>query len=738
MDSRSRSHRAIAGGLRNLLFHALGPCAGLRAGFASRTDMLARPQGARKIAALSVSQAGLDFISEQVPALVPKDIYPGPISKDVSCMTATQRNTHVGLEILDFAITIPQEGSLRIYLDVSANGNGELFVDDPYACFGEMTCQDELYINDARATIDFDIMIDGGKPKAVFKSVDLQLSPDDIDLNFSGCAAGDIASWMIDFAKKYVTDMLLDKAEEMAVDTLGPKVEEMLGGIGAFQGEIQATQFSAAVQDLFVKQEGIDIGVDVGLTSPYEPAECVRDYDEGPPQDLAGDLPDLAQVGSHLGLALNFGLVNGALYQVWRQGLTCIDGGTLAALGIELPTEKIMQLLPGFPPGTTLDMEMKLSKPPRLASADGNDDVDTLDMTAVIEGVEVKLIAHLPDGSDKTIEVGMDARATMALGIDPASNAMVATPTGMEITRMDIDQVYAAETGVDSARLMQVLHEQMLPKLLAKLGAMPVTGPVFSKGEYAVILRGIGNNEAFLSLNADLFHIPADDVGRPETSIIEYPSGPVSVANSQVRVSGVDGMIPTELLRYNVAVDGQAKPITYVRSFPVGVAGKSGTYEVTVAAVDLNGNVDDTPASVQVTVDGISPVVYLEGERFRDMDGGSTQLSWTMSDDMTDAAVLSARVELYEVKDETDLLSREHVRTIELGPGATAASVEIEDGAMYQAEVHVTDAVGNESIATVLLDSKNGCGCRATDGSSGASTLLLCLGVFLVLRRRRR
>jgi len=685
-----------------------------------------------------VSQSGLDFISEQVPALVPKDLYPAPMSKDIACMTATQRNTHVALQVHDFSITIPQEGSLRLYLDVSADGNGELYVDDAYACFGSMTCQNELMVHDARATIDFDIMIDGGKPKAALKNVDLQISEDDIDLNFSDCAADDIVNWGVDFAKEYLTDMLLDKVEEMAKDKLGPKLEEMLGGIGAFEGEIQATQFSAALQDLFVKQDGIDIGVDVGLDSMYEPAECVRDFDEGAPQDLAGDVPDLSQVASHLGLALNFGLVNGALYQVWRQGLTCIDGDSLAALGINLPTDHVMQLLPGFPPGTTLDMEMRLSKPPRLASAEGNDDVDTLDMSAVIEGVEVKLIGHLPDGSDKTIEVGMDARATMALGIDPETNAMVATPTGMEITRMDIDQVYAAETGVDSARLMQVVDEQMLPKLLGKLGAMPVTGPVFSKGEYAVILRGIGNNEAFLTLNADLFHIPADDIGAPETSIIDYPTGPVSVANSQVRVSGVDGMIPTELLRYNISVNDQPRPITYVRKFPVGVAGESGTYLVKVSAVDLSANADETPASVEVTVDGIEPVVYLEGDRYRDMDGGSTELTWTMSDDMTDAALLGARVELYEVKDETDLLSREHVRTIELGPGATAATVEIEDGAMYQAEVHVTDGVGNESIATVLLDSKNGCGCRATDGASGTGTLVLCLGVLLILRRRRR
>ena len=141
---------------------------------------------------------------------------------------------------------------------------------------------------------------------------------------------------------------------------------------------------------------------------------------------------------------------------------------------------------------------------------------------------------------------------------------------------------------------------------------------------------------------------------------------------------------------------------------------------------------------MQITVDGIAPVVYLEGERIRKMDGGSTELSWTMSDDMTEAALLGSRIELFEVKDETDLLSREHVETIELGPGVTSATVEIADGAMYQAEVHVIDAVGNESIATVLLDSENGCGCAAGGGSTGLTTLVVGLGLLLVLRRRRR
>ena len=167
---------------RFLSFHAVTPCTGRARGLHSAAHMVRRTALPFAFAAAAtliggsayghqlrgyVSQAGLDFISEQVPALVPKDIYPDPISKDIACMTATQRNTHVALEVHDFAITIPQEGRLRLYLNISADGDGELNVDDAYACFGEMTCQDQITSTTPAATIDFDIMIDGGKPKAV-------------------------------------------------------------------------------------------------------------------------------------------------------------------------------------------------------------------------------------------------------------------------------------------------------------------------------------------------------------------------------------------------------------------------------------------------------------------------------------------------------------------------------------------------------------------------------------------
>src|SRR5690606_3393095 len=405
-----------------------------------------------------------------------------------------------------------------------------------------------------------------------------------------------------------------------------------------------------------------------------------------------------------------------------RRGLTCLTGNHLEALGVHLDQQHIMQILPGFPPGTTLGLEMTMTAPPRIAAASG----DGAAVLLAIEGLQVVLIGELPDGSEKRVEIGVDAQATAVVGIDTTSNALVATPTSVDIQRMEMDQVYAAETGFDVTRVRDLMESHMVPEMLEKMGTLPLTGPVFSAAGYAVILRSLGNNDAYLSVNADLFKIPEDDFGAPETSIIEYPTGVVSPADAVLRVSGVDGMIPTELLQYVVTVNGEARPASFIKKFTVGAPGESGVYDVEVASVDLSGNTDLTPASVQVTVDGIAPQVVLTGERVLEMAGGTAEIAWTRGDAMSPAGPLAARIELYRLTDPTDALSVEHVETIDLPPGALSGAVEVQSGDVYRAEVHVTDAVGNVTVATVMIDADQG-GCRIAGG--GGSPLVTLLGI---------
>jgi hypothetical protein len=245
-------------------------------------------------------------------------------------------------------------------------------------------------------------------------------------------------------------------------------------------------------------------------------------------------------------------------------------------------------------------------------------------------------------------------------------------------------------------------------------------------------------------VQADLFRIPDEDPGAPETTILDYPRQLVSPAEAIVQVSGTDGLIPTELLQYQVTVNDEARPASYIKRVNIGEVGASGTYKVKVAALDLSGNADGSPANVEIEVDGVAPEVVVDGERTRRMgegEGGkSTELTWRMEDDYTAAEELTARIELYLITDPSDLLAVEHVRTIDLSAGATSGTIEVEPGALYRAELHVADAVGNETVSAILLDaSTEDGGCSAAGGGAGgALTILLALvAAGLVLGRGR-
>jgi MYXO-CTERM domain-containing protein len=162
------------------------------------------------------------------------------------------------------------------------------------------------------------------------------------------------------------------------------------------------------------------------------------------------------------------------------------------------------------------------------------------------------------------------------------------------------------------------------------------------------------------------------------------------------------------------------------------------TYEVSVAAVDLAGNVDPTPASASILVDGVVPFVVVNGARVRSADEGAVGVTWTMRDDTTASEALSVRVEVYELTDPADALSTRLVETQELAAGTTESKIEInESGGVYRVEVHVTDKAGNDSQSSLLLNVASTGGCSVGgNGSSGSVLLLLALGL-LFLRRRR-
>ncbi len=684
-----------------------------------------------------VSASGVEFIEAQIPSYVPSQLIAPPLTESFACVSATQKNTNVDLQVLDLDLAMPGTDKIRVDITLAANAQGTLDIDGPYACLGSAVCSDEVDIDAVRAVLDFDVRIENGQPRISLAAFDLQLDEDDIDVTLSDCAIDGVVNTIVGFAKGWILGFMETKVEEMAVTTIGPMLQDMVVGFLQYDLSVGGTNVSVAVNDFIVEPNALTVGIDIDAQSQIEASDCVGG-DPGEPESVGdGGATFTAGMNAHLGLAVNFGLINDVLYHVWRQGMTCLSGDHLEALGLHLDYDHISALLPGFPSGTELKLNLKLDAPPSirgLPSADAKVSVD-------LQGIEVEIVATLPDGSERILGIAIDANATGSVAIDPSTNSLLARLEQSEITRMDLDELAAAQLGFDSAQIITMMNTQVMPSMLAKMGDLPVTGSMFNFADYAIILRGLEtSSESFLQAEIDLFRAPANDVGAPNTTIVGSPSGIVSPLDAKIRVGGTDQEIPSELLRYKVTVDGVERPLSPMTLFSVGEVGVTRDYAIEVASVDLNGNEDPTPATLQLTIDGIAPTVLVAGERTQLLDAaGPVNLAWTATDDLTSVERLLTSVKVYRLKDPTDPVTAELVEERTLRTGESNATVKVGSGAVYRVEVNVTDEAGNTATSAMLLDVSGGCGCRAASSPTGAAPIILAFMLAsLVMRKRRR
>lgn len=684
-----------------------------------------------------LSQKGLDFIAKEAPQYIPKVLQPPTFGKSLACVDFEQRDTVINLSVDDLQITMPEDGRVRVELVFSGNANGELYADDIYACFGEVTCQDSLDLTKAVAVVDYELMVVDGQTRAVTRDSSLTVLPSDIQFQLSDCGfTGEALTSAVDFTEEWLLTYIEGMVADLADERLGPLLENMLDGF-TFEGSLSLASYKATLKDLALTSGGLELGIDADIVDKFAPAPCVEKFDKGGPQDFPGAAPNLVGPGAYdANLAFNLGLLNKGFYTFWRRGLLCLTDQHVAALGVELDFEMVGAMLPGFPPGTEFSFEFGMEDYPRMRPHES----DNSQVSFHFGGVTIDLHGDRPDGTRNTLHVEIDMNALATVGINPTTNAIYAQLDGAVIERMVMeDERKVVADGFDVARITQMVHDHILPEMLHEMGPVPLSGPTFALGEYAVLLRDLSTNDAYMSAGIDLFKIPSDDTGAPETEIVSFPSGIVNPHDAIIQVSGSDAEIPSELLQYQVTVNGEEAAANFVRAYKVGEAGKTDSYLFQVAAVDLSGNVDPTPQEVEVTVDGISPQLSISGRRIREASEGPAEILWTMSDDLTDANTMAVRVEVYEVEDPTDALSTRLLRTQELAPGTLNAVVELDEpGGLYRVEVHATDQAGNDSQSSILLTVPSSGGCSVGGASSGGNAALLLLALGLLVARRRR
>ena len=683
-----------------------------------------------------ISRAGIEFLEELVPAYVPEEIAPPDMARSFLCAEAVQRDTIVELELHELSLDMPRDGVLRLELEISVDAEGELYLNNLYSCFGEETCRDELSLSHARAVVEFQIEVAQGEPRLTINDVDLLVEPEDIEVRLSGCSIDGVVNTVIGWAQSLALDFILGFIGDAAANEMAPMIEEMLAGFATFEGEFGPAELAASLRSAHVGTDGISVGADVEVRSNLaEPAACLE-RDVSPPATKEGLPPDLAAgVPAHVGVAINLGLIEDVLYNAWRAGLMCLSDRLLAAFGIDLELDyHVGKLLPGFPPDTRYSLEVRLMEPPRVQGSES----DEAALTLSVRGLEADLIGRYSGGSD-TIHIVADLEASARLAVDREISALVLRPEAVRISRLVIDDVVGDRSlGLDAARLAHMLETHIVPKIVDELGAVPVSGSIVGYEDLYVLLRDVFTTEGYLAAKVDLFRAPDDDTGLPTTAIERRPEGLVSLEDAVIRVTGSDPEIPAELLRYRVVVDGEERPLSFVRDVPIGRAGVSARHRVEVSAVDLAGNEDPDPIVLHVDVDGIAPSVRIDGGAARDVSGVKETITWHHSDDITSPEEIVPRVLVYQLRDPSDVLDAELLSDVELPPGTTSYDLPVGGSELYRIEVRVRDEAGNEGVASVLLSQSSG-GCAVgLGGGSGASALMIllaCLGAAAMRRR---
>jgi hypothetical protein len=715
--------------------------------------MAPRPALAHRVTA-RLSPGGVEFVEQQLPGLVPSQLSLPEVTAQVAdpcpgstAITWTQRDTTMNLWVDALDLSLPSNGTLRVDLTLTAWAVGEAFIDNPYACIGSATCQDELYLEGARAVVDFDVWIDaGGKPRVTLSNVQLDVDPDKLQFALSDCAIDSLVNLVVDLGKGWAIDMIGAKVQELANNKLAPKLEEMLAGFVAYQGVIGSASFDARLVNLDATSAGVGAAGEIDLRSSYAADACVAANDKGDPSTQPGATPNLLAAGdTHVAVAVNLGLVDDALYHVWREGFLCVTPETLAALGFPIDLSIIGHILPLFPEGTTFGMNAVMTHPPRIQAVSADD----VDLTLVIPEVVVNVIATTPDGTKKTLTVTTGARARVGVALDPGRNALAMSMREMHVENFQMQDDWGlTEAGMDADAVAVVVEDLILPQALGQFGELPLLGSVFGAAGYYIIPRDLHTTEGHLVAAADLFHAPENDGNAPDTSIDAAPTGPVGPQAAKLVVSGIDAEVPGELLRYVVSVDGVEREPTWLKEIVVGRAGESGLRRVEVRAMDLAGNVDATPAVVTVQVDGIAPVVSLVDAPRGIVDTAAPTFTFDAQDETTPAERLGAKVTVLELGDGN---AAEPAYEEELDPGARGGSLRLEPGKQYRVVITVSDEAGNRAArsATFQVSSDaeplGGCGCRAggREGAgggagAGAGALAALLGAVLVVRRRRR
>jgi hypothetical protein len=422
-----------------------------------------------------------------------------------------------------------------------------------------------------------------------------------------------------------------------------------------------------------------------------------------------------------LSISASEAFVQRAIRSAWLAGWMCFDTrdydlGLGAYLGDMMPDAFLeATLVPQSPPSVRLS--------PTIAT-------EPVEIT--LDEVYSQLAIGSASLATSYVDIHGGARFGGALAMDRSVQNLVLSLMSVQSRPLTISAP-GAELLFSEPAIANLLDNAVMPAFRDTLSAFPLTTSLFLSTPVAARLVEVAVDDGtHLRAEMEIIAVDPDDHVPPVTVVTREPPRP-SPPDVAVSVASGDDVTPREFLRHRVLIDGVPAPgedLTGDELLITDVPG--GPHTLTLAAVDLTGNLDETPVSLDVLVDDTSPTVTVDEAPTGLIAEDQATLRYTARDDITPPGRLRLRYTaslIQTVGPDLPLYAGD------LAPGEDLRLTDLPEDSVVRVTVFAVDEAGNEGKEEVAfaVNVNPTFSCRALPGSGLAALVAIAL-----LRSRRR
>jgi hypothetical protein len=540
---------------------------------------------------LRITDEGLDWIADQALERVPREIDLDDL--EMPLMDCWPRDSalelwegHVDIEHLglDFPFS---EDEVGIVLDAGAHVTGTVLV-DALACLPlSVSCDVDVDVTRALASAALGIAQgDEGRLVASLGDVTLAIAPEDVDLELSNCTGeiDDSLDVLYDQAEPMLLRMIQEQLQSWVDENVRPRIDELLGQTLAFPVESAGIEATVVASGIERDNRALQVSAHVGLRA-LEVSTCITPSGEVELDADAG-LTFTEWDPSPFALGISERVLDEALYASWQAGSMCFPPKDLSGFA---------GFVEGIPEGVELQISFAFGQPPNV-------DIEPDGVHLALDGLSAVLDIVTPDGPTRVVFQG-GATALALLELDPSTNGLRLRARDLAIAEIELIEGVLPE-GVD---VQAIIDGLVFPFMLDFVGNVRVADAVVPASDFWVIVNAVDYYDGAAAMAFELFITPTDDVGRPDTIVVEAPEEPVTPGTSvSVLVGGRDDRVPERLLRYSILrpEDPEWAEPTFSPTFTIRQYAQ-GEFVYRIRAIDLAGNVDEDPAKITLVFESL-------------------------------------------------------------------------------------------------------------------------------------